>query len=159
VPFTLRPFSRQRWNAEASVLMLISGVPTHAARPPAAALVGGHAIAALARRHTTEKVSDTTRAIGMPAILDPSPRVCPESSPTIASSPQELGKCDGLKNRRFSLFFPGILAGTRRHRAQCARKCARCREAHPRLRATPQSTHALNTYASKAAVFNAVALR
>ena len=92
------------------------------------------------------------------AILDPSPRVCPESSPTIASFPQEFGKCDGLKNRRLSLFFLGILAGTRRHRAQCARKCARCLEAHPRLRATPQSTHALDTYASNAAVFNAVAL-
>jgi hypothetical protein len=66
------------------------------------------------------------------AILDSSPRVCPESSPTIASFPLEFGKCDGLKNRRLSLFFLGILAGTRRHRAQCARKCARCREAHPR---------------------------
>ena len=106
----------------------------------------------------TEKVSDTTRAIGMPAILDSSSRVCPESSPTITSFPQEFGRCDGLKNRRLSLFFLGILAGTRRYRAQCARKCARCREAHPRLRATPQSTHVLDTYASKAAVFNAGAL-
>ena len=75
--------------------MLISEVSTHAAQPPAAALVGGQAIAASARCHTTgEGQRRTTRAIGMPAILDPSPRVCPESSPTIAGFPQEFGKWD-----------------------------------------------------------------
>ena len=86
-------------------------------------------------------------------ILDSSPRVCPESSPTIASFPPEFGKCDGLNNRRLSLFLLRILAGTRRHRAQCARDCARCREAHPRLRATPQSTHALDKCLSRKCMY------
>ena len=44
----------------------------------------------------------TTGAIRTPRILDASRRVCPESSPAIASFSQELAECGGLKNRRLA---------------------------------------------------------
>jgi hypothetical protein len=84
-------------------------------------------------------------------ILDSSPRVCPESSRRLRASRRNSASATGWKTATFRSFFSESSperVGIERSVPGTAPAAAR----HPRLRATPQSTHARDTYVSKAAV-------